>query len=500
MPYKLVYIIVFVLCPLFISGQSLILNKINELKIKPGFSKVEQIIPLPNKQIAVSFVTSNFTGGGEFQHLIVLNKDTVEYLIETYYHTYEFWLAQFGDDQQSLFALNYDIISRDKQACIYTYNLTNKYLDSLNIPIEISYNNVMINQNEVVLFGRLQNNDSLLLEQAFNISKNELNQVWRAETIPKVLNWGYKQDNQSYYALSTPTYGNSNPPTSTNYLIYSSAEGYQQIEFNSSNEEHRTLNTVAFPDYNPIFPVNDSIVYVIYDARKPFQGGYNYIIASFNVKQAKVNWQYHGLEGFIFKYVKPTPNGVHVYYEGTNESTYEFINSKGNRMFRDGNSELIRYCTQKDECIVYRNDTLFLKKFGEVLAYYAFENLDQYNMLTFHPDDKHHYVSLREKGGNTMSIYQLKLDTLDTGIFNTEMVEQFSLYPNPASSMVHVELPVFQAYDLEIINLNGQVVEQLTFSGNLTTIQPTHLEEGTYWLKATGQNNQIYVSRLLWLE
>jgi len=134
------------------------------------------------------------------------------------------------------------------------------------------------------------------------------------------------------------------------------------------------------------------------------------------------------------------------------------------------------------------------------LAYYAFENYDRYNMLTFHPDDKHHYVSLREIGGNTMSIYQLKLDTLDTGIFNTEVVETFSLYPNPASTSVMLQLPVFQTYDLEIINLNGQVVEQFSFTGKVKTLQPKHLPQGTYWLQAIGQNEKRYVSRLVWLE
>jgi len=258
MPYKLIYIIVFVLYPLFISGQSLILNKINDLIIKPGFSKVEQIIPLPNKKIALSFVTSNITVGGEFQHLAVLSKDTVDYLLETYYHTYEFWLTQLSDDEQKLYALNYDVISFDKQACLYTYNLTNRYLDSLNIPMDLGYKNVMIDQNEVVFFGRNQNNDSLLLEQTFNINKKVLTTVWIFDTIPKALKIGYKINNQSYYALSTPTYGNSNPPISTNYLIFSSNEGYQEIDFNSSNEEHRTLRPFPFSDYNPIFPVNDS--------------------------------------------------------------------------------------------------------------------------------------------------------------------------------------------------------------------------------------------------
>jgi len=205
------------------------------------------------------------------------------------------------------------------------------------------------------------------------------------------------------------------------------------------------------------------------------------------------------VENLEFDYFKPTPNGVHLYYKGREMPRYEFINSNGELVFEDDNSEIIRYCTQKDECIVYRNDTLFLKKFGEVLAFHVIENRDQYHMYTFHPDDKHHYVSLREIGGNTMSIYQLKLDTLDTGIFNAASLVTFNFYPNPASTLVNLQLPVFQKYDLEIINLNGQIVEQFSFNNNAHMIQPKRLTEGTYWLKATGQNKKHYISRLFWL-
>lgn len=498
---KLIHIIVVVLYPLLISSQSLILDKINDLEIKPGFSAVEQIVPLPNKQIAVSYVTSYFDFDGEFQNLSMLGKDTVKHLLETYYHNYEFWLTQLSDNQRTLLSLNYDIISNDKQACLYTYNLSNGNLDSLNIPVGFNYKNVMIDQNEIVFFGKSEDNDSLLLQQTFDINNKILKSIWILDTIPKSLWWGYKQNNQSYFALSTPTYGSSNPPISTNYLIYSSNEDYKQIEFNSSNEEHSTLRPVTY--VNPIFPVNDSIVYLTYDARKPFQGDYNYIVASYNIKQSKLNWQYQGLDRHLFYYVNASPKGVHLCYQGSGDVLrYEFINSEGERVFEDDNSELVRYCTQNDECFVYRNDTLFLKRFGKVLAHFAFENPDQYVMGSFHPDDEHHYVTLRKKGNDSkmVGIYQLKLDTLDTGVFNPSTAGKFSLYPNPASNTVHLLLPLFQEYVLEIINVNGQVVEKYNFSGQSTNIQPSNLTQGSYWLQAIGKDKKRYVSRLIWLE
>jgi len=63
-----------------------------------------------------------------------------------------------------------------------------------------------------------------------------------------------------------------------------------------------------------------------------------------------------------------------------------------------------------------------------------------------------------------------------------------------------LQLPLFQTYNPEIINLNGQVVEQLSFIGKVKTLQPKHLSKGIYWLQAKGQNEKRYVSRLVWLE
>lgn len=500
MDYKnSVLLALFIFCNVFVFSQSLILDKINDIKVKIASSEIKQIIPLPDKQIAVSLTTSDSPFVSEFEKLSILSKDTSIQVFQHYYRPYEVRLIHLSADLQTLYTLKYNRIDDRKDFYLHTYELNSDYSDSLNIRVKFSYKNTIIHQNELIFFGRSEDNDSLLLKQVYNMNKEELTEVWIMDTVPKSLWWGINNNDQFFYALSTPTRGSNNPEISTNYLIYNSAAGYNQLVFNSSNEEHSTLSPVTFIDYNPIFPVNDSIVYVAYDARKPSQFDYNYIVASYNIKQSKVNWQYHGLDNKVFKYVKPTSKGVHIYYEGRDLSYYEFINSDGEQIFEDDNSELIRYCTNKDECIVYRNDTLFLKKFGEVLAYYAFENLDQYAMYTFHPDDKHHYVSLQEKGGSDiLSIYQLKLDTLDTGIFNESNIEVFNLYPNPANTSVNLELPVFQKYDLEIINLNGQVVERLAVNGKVNVIQPQYLEEGTYWLKAIGQNDKTYVSRLLW--
>jgi len=485
-------------------SQSLILDKINNIELKAGSSEIKQIIPLPDKQIAVSLTTSDYTLGGEFEQLSFLSKDTSIQIFHHYKRPYEIGFIQLSTDEQLLYVFKRNRPEERKDVWLYRYNLGNLHMDSLDIPMEYWYKHVALHQNDLSFFGVYNENDSLLLEQTYSISDESISEIWLTDTIKKSFDAGNKYKDYAAYSFSTPTYGSNNPKVSTNYLIVKNSEGYQQIEFNSSNKEQNDVAAVPlFNDFfNPVFPVNDSIVYVAYQARKKNYFDFshiNYILASYNIKQSKLNWQYHGLDRHIFNYINATPNGVHLYYKGTNTSLYEFINTKGERIFEDDNSEIVRYCTQNDECIVYRNDTLFLKKFGEVLAYYAFENLDQYNMLTFHPDDKHHYVSLREKGGNTMSIYQLKLDTLDTGVFNAASIETFSLYPNPANTSVNLELPVFQKYDLEIINLNGQVVERLAINGKIHVIQPKYLEEGTYWLKATGQNKQTYVSRLLWL-
>lgn len=167
--------------------------------------------------------------------------------------------------------------------------------------------------------------------------------------------------------------------------------------------------------------------------------------------------------------------------------------------FEDNNSGKVRYCTANDECFVLRNDTIFLKKFDETLAYYAFDNLEGYIMNTFHPDDDHHYVSLKKRETNVTSIYQLRLDTMVNIIAPNNTFESFEIYPNPATNLVNLTLPSYQNYKINILQLNGKTVGTYTFTGNQLQLADLSLPIGTYLLKAAAQNNKPYFAKLLWL-
>lgn len=500
MPYKLIFIIANVLYSLLISSQSLILDKINDIPVRDGFAVVYKILPLSKPDsIIVALETSDYSLGSHYNNVSILTKDDVINVFQTYYEPYPIAGLHIEENQLIIVKIN---ANSTREILTLRYDIKHhSMIDSFIVKLPYSYKEMKFSKGEVICFGK-NSVDSLLLHQSIQFNDKASTQFKIGLIENKKLSFGSGNiiDDHFLYALSDYT------EEANNYLIIKKKDNsLSTIKYNSSDSLQNEVFTLAsfFTGYEPIALVNGSIAYIASEGRREVNYEFtrsNSILFSLDINTQQLNWQYHGFENLKFDYFKATPKGVHLYYKSRDVSRYEFINTKGELTFEDKNSELIRYCTQKDECIVYRNDTLFLKKFGEVLAYYAFENLDQYNMLTFHPDDKHHYVSLREKGGNTMSIYQLKLDTLDTGIFNATNIERFNLYPNPANTLVNLELPVFQQYDLEIINLHGQVVERLTIKGKVNVIQPKFLEEGTYCLKAIGQNNQTYFSRLLWLK
>jgi len=73
----------------------------------------------------------------------------------------------------------------------------------------------------------------------------------------------------------------------------------------------------------------------------------------------------------------------------------------------------------------------------------------------------------------------------NTGIIENDI--QASIYPNPTDEQVYVSIPEGNKAQLEIFNMSGQVVLQMTVKGN-TAIQTVELPKGIYTFRITGES------------
>jgi hypothetical protein len=85
----------------------------------------------------------------------------------------------------------------------------------------------------------------------------------------------------------------------------------------------------------------------------------------------------------------------------------------------------------------------------------------------------------------TSIINDLKLSPL--GFAEGQSLD-FSIYPNPASGLFNMVSNA--SWQIEIVNAAGQVVHNLTSSGN-TRVDISHLEKGVYFLKASNDSKRI---------
>jgi len=187
-------------------------------------------------------------------------------------------------------------------------------------------------------------------------------------------------------------------------------------------------------------------------------------------------------------------------YYGGRALKYEFVNTNGELIYEEEDVGEVLHCTANDECLIYKNDSIFLKKFGQHIAHFAIENKDDYSFHTFHPDDKHHYVSLRKWDESIISIYQLKLDTLDTGLADNIVIQPLHIYPNPASDAAYITLPVHQNYHIQLINLQGSIVYDYKTSGNTLKLNRNNLPAGTYFIKLSTSGAEQFNGKLIWID
>lgn len=88
-----------------------------------------------------------------------------------------------------------------------------------------------------------------------------------------------------------------------------------------------------------------------------------------------------------------------------------------------------------------------------------------------------------------MDLFVAKLNCLPIGIETYEKPSLISMYPNPSSSYLSIELPLNS--ELEIINLHGKIIRRLLADSETITIDISGLSKGLYILNITSDNKTI---------
>lgn len=98
------------------------------------------------------------------------------------------------------------------------------------------------------------------------------------------------------------------------------------------------------------------------------------------------------------------------------------------------------------------------------------------------------FVPLQDLGNGW---YGAQVDFWNAGVFtvgtspsvSTAEIDQveWSVYPNPSSGLLNMELPLWDAQlTIEVVNVTGQIVHSITTQGGLTELNLSHLANGIY--------------------
>jgi hypothetical protein len=81
----------------------------------------------------------------------------------------------------------------------------------------------------------------------------------------------------------------------------------------------------------------------------------------------------------------------------------------------------------------------------------------------------------------------------NTIIEKSPFEKEFTIYPNPVSDILHINIKTAKATDLEIYSLNGQLInrQKLTQSENLINTDSLGLSKGIYLLHLSRNNNRF---------
>lgn len=92
--------------------------------------------------------------------------------------------------------------------------------------------------------------------------------------------------------------------------------------------------------------------------------------------------------------------------------------------------------------------------------------------------------------------------TVEISIFNTSGVDEltgnnFSIFPNPASSLLTVKSTTVDGFRFQLVNLQGQLVKEISSTDNVVVLNTEDLSNGIYLVKILSpQKNSVLTKRI----
>lgn len=94
-------------------------------------------------------------------------------------------------------------------------------------------------------------------------------------------------------------------------------------------------------------------------------------------------------------------------------------------------------------------------------------------------------------GGNTLTqgFHQTNLTLV--AIENVELFAEISIYPNPTSEFVNIDIPAdYKLMDISMYDVTGKLLKNKTNASGLVTFNVNDLATGTYYLQVINPKNQ----------
>jgi hypothetical protein len=97
--------------------------------------------------------------------------------------------------------------------------------------------------------------------------------------------------------------------------------------------------------------------------------------------------------------------------------------------------------------------------------------------------------------GSTLWVDDLKWGTINTGITETLANEKIKISPNPANEFIAIDLGnKTKARQIEIIDVNGKLIERIAVNSKTETIGVSHLANGVYVYAVRDKNDIVLTS------
>jgi len=163
-----------------------------------------------------------------------------------------------------------------------------------------------------------------------------------------------------------------------------------------------------------------------------------------------------------------------------------------------GDNNILKWSTASET----NNDYFTLEKSKDAIAFQAIANIDGAGNSTTILN----YVFTDEMPFSGINYYRLKQTDFDGGISYSKIIpitsnskngNDFLIYPNPATNILHIELYNSPLAEIKIINVLGAEILSKQIHDDLNTIDVSEFSNGIYFVTATTDGQQINSTKLI---